>query len=248
MRKIHWTSVIFAVFFLGIFGEGQAKRPLPKPVEPVLYHTMKFVAPPERMGYVEGWEIRTGKQIWEKKIYEVTYNPLLEKDAQDVYIVFMEADLVNRKLLVMDERGAKYYVDLDQVQEFKGFCGRSSFAACEKDLDCIRTGCSGQVCSAGPEDRVTTCEWKECYDPEPERLQCGCVNGKCQWAQADASGKIPPVEKKAQKAGVLAEGASCAASLDCFEIDCSGYDTPAKSGFRPYCVQEKCQCMCNGCE
>lgn len=47
---------------------------------------------------------------------------------------------------------------------------------CFSDLDCIRTGCSGEVCA--PEPWITTCVWL----PEYECLQfapCACISGRC---------------------------------------------------------------------
>jgi eight-cysteine-cluster-containing protein len=46
----------------------------------------------------------------------------------------------------------------------------------------LKGGCSGQVCQSVKEPPViTTCEWRDCYDPAPFGLQCGCVNGACRW-------------------------------------------------------------------
>ncbi len=54
---------------------------------------------------------------------------------------------------------------------------------CESASDCVRAGCSSQLCvplaSAG---MVTTCEYKSEYDCLP-LSSCGCVEGKCGWAQ-----------------------------------------------------------------
>lgn len=62
------------------------------------------------------------------------------------------------------------------------FCGRSTNGPCETDSDCLKGGCSGQVCQSVKEPPViTTCEWRDCYDPAPFGLQCGCVNGACRW-------------------------------------------------------------------
>lgn len=65
------------------------------------------------------------------------------------------------------------------------FCGTSTYGACEDDSECIEGGCSSQVCMSeaeGDAGGVTTCEWSECYNPEPYGLECGCIDGECQWA------------------------------------------------------------------
>ncbi len=61
------------------------------------------------------------------------------------------------------------------------FCGSSTLAPCDSDTDCTAGGCSGQLCGGVGEELSTTCEWRECYDPDPYRLECGCVEGECDW-------------------------------------------------------------------
>lgn len=64
-----------------------------------------------------------------------------------------------------------------------GFCGTSSFGACESSQDCISDGCSGQICrSTSEEGLATTCEWEDCYDETLYGLSCSCVEQSCQWA------------------------------------------------------------------
>jgi len=64
----------------------------------------------------------------------------------------------------------------------EGFCGWSTNGTCLTDLDCIKGGCSGQVCQSKHEEPVmTTCEWRDCYDAEMYGVACQCVNGHCQW-------------------------------------------------------------------
>jgi len=62
------------------------------------------------------------------------------------------------------------------------FCGSSTNGFCNVDSDCVKTGCSSQICSSRfEEDIVTTCEWRECYGAQDYSLICDCVNQKCQW-------------------------------------------------------------------
>jgi eight-cysteine-cluster-containing protein len=47
---------------------------------------------------------------------------------------------------------------------------------CFSDLDCLRTGCSGEVCA--PEPWITACVWLPefaCYQIAP----CACISGRC---------------------------------------------------------------------
>jgi hypothetical protein len=41
----------------------------------------------------------------------------------------------------------------------------------------------------------------------------------------------------------------CVSDKECINIDCSKFDKPGiKEGYKPYCVEEKCKCMCYGCD
>lgn len=61
-------------------------------------------------------------------------------------------------------------------------CNNSNLE-CTKDSDCVKAGCSSQLCVANEKsDIVTTCEYKdeyECY----QKTSCGCVDGLCNWKE-----------------------------------------------------------------
>lgn len=64
------------------------------------------------------------------------------------------------------------------------FCGRSTYGSCKTDEDCLKGGCSSQVCQAKNEESIiTTCEWRDCYNAETYGVRCGCFNSKCQWGK-----------------------------------------------------------------
>ena len=64
------------------------------------------------------------------------------------------------------------------------FCGFATDAECSTDDDCTIGGCSGQVCQGVSEEgKVTTCEFKGCYDASQYGLSCGCVKNRCAWAK-----------------------------------------------------------------
>jgi len=72
--------------------------------------------------------------------------------------------------------------ELAQSSRIGDFCGRSSNGQCSSDADCITGGCSGQVCqSKNEEPIITTCEYTDCYNPQPYGVTCSCKAGKCQW-------------------------------------------------------------------
>ena len=43
-------------------------------------------------------------------------------------------------------------------------------------------------------------------------------------------------------------GEECGDDYECQTINCSKYDTSEKEGYKPYCVDDKCKCMCYGCK
>ncbi len=54
---------------------------------------------------------------------------------------------------------------------------------CTAAIDCVRAGCSSQLCvPLSQSDVVTTCEYLEEYDCLP-LTTCGCYEGKCGWDQ-----------------------------------------------------------------
>lgn len=77
-------------------------------------------------------------------------------------------------------------VNISKQGEF--FCGVSTKGKCSADEDCIRGGCSGQICQSKFEKMVyTTCEYLSCYNAANYGLTCGCVDGKCEWHQLVAN-------------------------------------------------------------
>lgn len=70
------------------------------------------------------------------------------------------------------------------TQQEEQFCGTSTGGACTSDQDCVRAGCSKQVCQSVAEPQeMTTCEFRECYDPTRYDLSCACTDGACGWAR-----------------------------------------------------------------
>ncbi|MBI3588370.1 eight-cysteine-cluster domain-containing protein [Candidatus Micrarchaeota archaeon] len=73
------------------------------------------------------------------------------------------------------------------------FCGTSTNGPCAADSDCVRDGCSAQVCrSAADGPVITTCEYRACYDANRYNAGCGCVAGQCQWRPNSCAPKPTP--------------------------------------------------------
>jgi len=80
---------------------------------------------------------------------------------------------------------------LSPYVNINGFCGWSTYGRCNSDEDCMRGGCSGQVCQSKFERPIKTmCEWFDCYDADKYGVVCRCVDGKCRWVKAVKNASI----------------------------------------------------------
>lgn len=120
MKKL--SAVLWALVLVGIAFSGQleAKRKAPEKVKPLIWKGIKYTAPHFLMlegkeqngGYIEAWDVKTNKKLWELKVYDVKYNPKLERDIQDNFIVSIEIDQSRNKLIIKNERHQVFEVDL----------------------------------------------------------------------------------------------------------------------------------------
>ena len=120
MRKrklcIVLTVLVLASFF--VLNRVEARRIPPKKVEPVMYDNIRYTAPvfsqssnhKQLSGYIEAWDTRTNKKLWEVKVYDIKYDPGLDKDVQEIYITALKVEFGN--LLVTNETGDEYEVEL----------------------------------------------------------------------------------------------------------------------------------------
>jgi len=64
----------------------------------------------------------------------------------------------------------------------EAFCGSSTKGRCSKSSDCVKSGCSGQICqSKNEEPAITDCAYKDCFNASAYMLECRCVDNQCQW-------------------------------------------------------------------
>ena len=89
-----------------------AKRIAPASVEPIVYEGIRYVAPNDegRRGYIEAWDVKTNKKLWELTVFTNRIDPKLEADVQWVFI--NKLTVRDEMLVVTSERGATYQVDL----------------------------------------------------------------------------------------------------------------------------------------
>ncbi len=67
----------------------------------------------QRCGYLAAYKGDTDEVAWRVRVYEVTYDPRLEGDVQDVFFAAMSLSADGRQILVDNEDGARYAVDID---------------------------------------------------------------------------------------------------------------------------------------
>lgn len=99
-----------------------AKRAAPADVAPVDYEGVRYSAPASRIGVIEAHDTTTGEKLWEKKVYNIFYNPFLEKDIQDVYIVSLH--IKGNELSIEDERKRSYRVKIPDHILKRSECGQ----------------------------------------------------------------------------------------------------------------------------
>jgi hypothetical protein len=89
-----------------------AKRTAPVKVEPVIHEAVRYVVPNDdgRRAYIQAWDIKTNKKLWELTVFTNRIEPKLEADVQWVFI--NKLTIRDEMLMVTSERGATYQVDL----------------------------------------------------------------------------------------------------------------------------------------
>ena len=89
-----------------------AKRTAPAKVEPVIHQGIRYIAPNDdgRRAYIEAWDVRTNKRLWDLTIFTNRIDPTLEEDVQWVFIKAL--NIRDGALVVTSERDKIYRVDL----------------------------------------------------------------------------------------------------------------------------------------
>ncbi len=92
----------------------------PPDVEPVLFQGRRYEQIvngenrklDQRTGYLAVIDIASQKEVATIKVYDVPFDPDMEADVQDVFMVRLELQAGENRLLVENERGGRFYVDL----------------------------------------------------------------------------------------------------------------------------------------
>ena len=114
MKKMFFLAIIFGLISFTLCSFVYAKRvSLLKKIAPpksefLIYKNIKFVAPNtvKEMGYVQAWDVKANKKVWEKKVYSVFINPFVVDDIQWVFIISLSVE--DGKLVVVDEKGREF--------------------------------------------------------------------------------------------------------------------------------------------
>jgi hypothetical protein len=85
-----------------------AKRVGPPLVTPVKIDTLEYRAPmeygPDK--YLEEWDIKSNTLVARYKIYEIRFEPLMEKDVQNVFIKTLEVK--DKNIVITNEKNQIY--------------------------------------------------------------------------------------------------------------------------------------------
>ena len=122
MKKIYFVLLLSCIPTLSFCDFIQAARMMPESVKAIEHNGVKYMAPhpgvcqgiehptETKMGHIQAWDIETGEMLWGKEVYKVKYDPLMERDAQDVFIVSLKIE--GDKLIVTNELNREFIIDL----------------------------------------------------------------------------------------------------------------------------------------
>src|ERR1044072_9850454 len=89
-----------------------AKRIPPALVAPVVYQGIRYVAPNDdgRRAYIEAWDVRTNKKLWDLTLFTNRIDPKLEEDVQWGFINAL--NIRQGRLIATSEHGKNYEINL----------------------------------------------------------------------------------------------------------------------------------------
>lgn len=127
-------TIIFSAIAL-LPGLAPAKRSVPPTVEPVVHEGIRYVAPNHdgRRAYIEAWDVRTNKKLWDLIVFTNRIDSKLEEDVQWVFTKSLSIE--EGMLLVTSEQGTRYLIDLKTkaIKELESGPSRDSASVAERD-------------------------------------------------------------------------------------------------------------------
>ncbi len=111
---------ILTIIIFSICANSFGKRVEPKKVEPLIHGDFVYIAPHfiniegtnQNGGYIEVLDAKSGVKLWGLLVYKTEYDPVLEKDIQDVFITSLSINFLGTKLTVTDELGRQYEINI----------------------------------------------------------------------------------------------------------------------------------------
>jgi eight-cysteine-cluster-containing protein len=127
---------------------------------------------------------------------KITYTENLgENETRKRINIYLKIDetMYNIRAVINSVKENRYLAVIEKIistfkssrkDQLNTFCGLSTLGGCVDDAECVKGGCSGDVCQSINEvPAITTCEWKDCYSAEKYGLKCKCTAEKCQWSK-----------------------------------------------------------------
>lgn len=121
LRHVGFVTVALACVLASAAAEepDRERSDVPGPVT-VLHHGVRYEAVHwgrgrgigQNGGYVQAVDPATGSVLWVHRIYTIAYDPDMEQDVQDRFITQLAISKKGDALLVGDERGGRYVLDL----------------------------------------------------------------------------------------------------------------------------------------
>ena len=87
IRKFSLVSSLLLATLLAEAKRRASAEVLPSKVENIEYSAPHRNGSHKQMGFIEARDLKSGKIIWSRQIYTVKYDPDLEGDVQDVFII-----------------------------------------------------------------------------------------------------------------------------------------------------------------
>jgi hypothetical protein len=141
-----WVTLASGVIAIG--GDAEAKRVAPKEVPSVVAGGIRYKVPhfgalhdkSQNGGYVQAWDVKTGKLLWDRMVYRVRYDLNLEKDVQDDFISGIR--IKGGHLIVKTERSEKFDMDLEsgKVSALTPLSQRIEIAEAATAQDAVQQG------------------------------------------------------------------------------------------------------------
>jgi hypothetical protein len=113
-------KTVFVILIMAVASISLAKRSAPKPVPSIRYkgivysviHWSSENGTGQNGGYIEARDKRSKKKIWGCVVYRIKKTAGLEGDVQDVFITNLRIDKKKRVLIVINEIGEIFHVNI----------------------------------------------------------------------------------------------------------------------------------------